>query len=304
MRVSLFFSLLAAATTAFSQYDHRKAYQLEAGTWIENFAPRGSSWYTRLTRIDRPEVLEVDPAHQHGGPRTIYTFPDATNATGITELSTDRYAVLTLNQVDDATTVSIWMLDTSGAQPSANKVIENIGGSELLNGLAAVTSDIVFTTDTLVGGVYRIDLQTGTADKVLSGDSFGPGVNGLRYDEPYLYYTNTNEGVFGRVEVDPITGAPAGEAEVLVSGEILVGVDDFALAYWTEAAFVANFYKNTLVRVNINEGTAEVVVEGIPAPTSATFATSGGLYVSTSGTGGDEGASIWSVTVPDETFVS
>jgi hypothetical protein len=304
MRAATLLTLLSASSVALGElYTARKAYQLAAGTWIENISQRGGlSWYTRLTRLDSPVVQEVDPSHQHGGPRTIYTFPDASNATGIAELAADKYAVLALNQADDATTVSVWTLQASG-NPTASKVIDGVAGSELLNGLAAISSTIVLATDTLAGGIVRINLETGVADKVLLGDAFSVGINGLKYRAPYLYYTNTLEGTLSRITIDPVTGSRTGKAEVIASGEVLVGADDFALAYWTEAAFVTNFEKNTVVRVDINTGTAEVVVEDIPAPTSAAFGTSGGLYVATSGTEEDGGASIWAVVVPDETFV-
>ncbi|KAL2812214.1 hypothetical protein BJX63DRAFT_443711 [Aspergillus granulosus] len=303
MRTAPLLTLLAAGTGSFGQLYHaQKAYQLDPGTWIENLSQRGGlSWYTRLTRLDRPVVQEVDPSHQHGGPSTIFTFPDATNATGIAELDYDRYAVLTINQVNDQTTVCVWSLEAT-ITPTANKIIEDVASSPFLNGLAAISSTIVLATDTFIGGVVRLNLDTGVADKVLSADSFPVGVNGLKYRAPYLYYTNSVEGVFGRVKVDPVTGTPKGEAEVIAGGEMLVGADDFALAYWTEAAFIANFNKNTVVRIDIDKGTAEVVVEDIPAPTSAAFGTTGGLYIATSGTGSDGGASIWAVTVPDETF--
>ncbi|KAL2865288.1 uncharacterized protein BJX67DRAFT_389498 [Aspergillus lucknowensis] len=304
MRVTTLLSLLSAATAVCGQeYTAHKLYQLDNGTWLENMAQRtGQSYYLRFTRLDSPEVMEVDPTHQHGDPRTVHTFDGATNATGITELSRDNYAVLTLNQAVDATTVSLWTLQMNASSPIATKVADKVAGSALLNGLAVVSPNIVLATDTLVGGIVRIDLKTGEADKVLEGDAFTKGVNGLKYSEPYLYYTNSLEGVFGRVSVDPSTGEPTGEAEVIASGDVLVGADDFALAYWTEAAFVANFENNNIVRVNFDNGTAEVVVKDIPAPTSATFGSSGGLYAVTSGTGSDGGASFWSIYVPDETY--
>ncbi|OJJ00867.1 hypothetical protein ASPVEDRAFT_27575 [Aspergillus versicolor CBS 583.65] len=302
MRTTIILSLFSAATAVLGeQYTARKLYQLDPGTWIENFAQKGSSWYTRMTRLDSPEVLEVDPTHQHGGPRTIYTFPNATNATGITELSTDNYGVLTLNGPPENAAVSIWTFNTTG-ESSATPVIENIEGAQILNGLAAFSPSIVFAADSPTGAIYRINLESGTAEKVLSGNGITPGVNGLRYKQPYLYYTNSLNGVFGRIEIDPTSGDLVGSTEVVVRGDILVGADDFALAGWTDAAFVANFQQNTLVRVHIGNGTAEVVVRDIPAPTTATFRL-GVLYVGTSGTESDGGASFWSVVVPDQQTV-
>ncbi|OJJ07748.1 hypothetical protein ASPVEDRAFT_877871 [Aspergillus versicolor CBS 583.65] len=302
MRTTTLFSLLSAAAAVYEpNYTAGKIYQLNNGTWIENLTQRTNlSCFTRLTRYDSPEVQEVNLLHPHSGPRTIYTFANATSATGITELSTERYAVLTLNHAVNTTTVSIWTLQTNALLPIATKVADSIVDSELLNGLAAVSPHIVLATNSFVGGIVRINLQNGIADEISAGDSFPAGVNGLKYQEPYLYYTNMFEGVFGRIAVDPSTGAPAGEAEVIASGDILVGADDFALAYWTNAAFVANYEKNTVVRINIDEKTAEVVVKEIPAPTPATFGASGGLFFATSGTGSDGGASLWRIMVPEE----
>ena len=178
-------------------------------------------------------------------------------------------------------------------------VIQNIEGAQILNGLASFSPTVVFAADSPAGAIYRINLDFGTADMAISGDGITPGVNGLRYKAPYLYYTNSLDGVFGRIQIDPTSGDLLGAAEVVVRGDILAGADDFALADWTDAAFVANFQQNTLVRVDIGNGTAEVVVQDIPAPTTAMFG-SGGLFVGTSGTGSDGGASFWSVIVPDE----
>ncbi|KAL4882518.1 hypothetical protein BJY04DRAFT_217425 [Aspergillus karnatakaensis] len=301
MRATSLFSLFTAATAVLGQhYEFRKAYQLVPGTWIENLSPHFQSWYTRFTRLDRPEIMEVDTQHQHGGPRTIHTFKDATNATGLAEISSDTYAVTTLNQVGEDTTVTIWKFNA--VNYTASKIIEDVPGTSFLNGLAAVNSQVVLASDSFDGGIYQIDLQRRTSQKVLSevdSAAFGPGINGLRYQKGYLYYTNTLLGIFGRIEVTEATGSPIGDAVTLAEGDLLVGADDFALARDVPSAFVTNFEKNTIVRVYYAERFARVVVEGIPAPTTATFGLGTLLYVGTSGSEEVEGASIWSVSVPD-----
>ncbi|KAL5341908.1 hypothetical protein BJX70DRAFT_405302 [Aspergillus crustosus] len=258
---------------------------------------------SRLTRLDSPSVQQIDFYHQHGGPQTIYTFQDATNATGITQLYEGTYAVATINKVDEHSSVGVWTLHADNA--TATRVFKDIPGTSFLNGLAAISSSIVLAADTLDGGIYHLNLATGISHKILTGGVFGPGINGLRYQNGFLYYTNTLQGIFGRIAITPTTGAASSSsaAQSLASGDLLVGADDFALAYWTDAAFITNFYKNTVVHVDFGvggEGSVGVVVEGIPAPTTATFGSAEGLFVATSGSGEDEGASIWSVAVLDE----
>ncbi|KAL4945632.1 hypothetical protein BDV06DRAFT_219171 [Aspergillus oleicola] len=308
MRIISLLSLLSTVRIAVGElYTTRQLYQLAPGTQISSLAQRGLSWYTRFTCLDSPEVMEVDPSHQHSGPRIIHTFSNATGTTGIAEIVADTYAVLTLKEDAGGSSVSLWTLEASNVGTTATKVIDKIvdGDTQLqvghLDGLAAVSPSILFASDPRNGGIYRFNLSSGMAKKFLDSLPFGPGISGLQYKVPYLYFTHSLDGVFGRIPFDT-TGELTGSPEVLASGDILVGAKDFALADWTDAAFIVNFEKGTVVRVDIGDEVAEVVVEGIGAPTSAAFGASGGLYVGTAGHGGD-GASIWSVVVPDERFI-
>lgn len=81
-----------------------------------------------------------------------------------------------------------------------------------------------------------------------------PGVDGIRYVAPYLYYDNPNKSLFGRVAIDPNTGKPTGPYEVISSD---IAVDDFCP--FTETSFlVALNGQNTVSRLFVN-GTQEAI---------------------------------------------
>ncbi|THC89014.1 hypothetical protein EYZ11_011534 [Aspergillus tanneri] len=280
MRVISVLSLLLAAATNLCQaeYDSRKYHQFDNGTWIEDIAGYGASWYVKFSRYDRPIVYQVDTAHQHGPPQPLYTFPDSIGLTGITELGYERYAILARTKVNGHDASSLWTLSNNGSAPQAVKLIEKIGNGGTLNGLTTLSSTVVLASNTLAGVVYRLDLQTRTVKVVLKDPTMAKGINGVRYRAPYLYYTNSVQGLFARIPIDPITAEPTGKAQVVSKGASLVGADSFTLAHWSDDAFVANFQRNTVVRVNTTAKAAEVVVRNIPAPCSAAFGSSGGFF--------------------------
>lgn len=303
MRTALLLStLLAAVTPCLCQnytapgYSARQLYQMANGTWINNIVPRSNSTiYMRMALFDRPEVYEVDTMHQHGGPRSIHRFPDSYGLTGITEIGMQKYAALAMSHGESGQYVSVWTLDQSGTESKAEQIIEKVGDLSALGAITTLSPSVVLACETAEGTVYRIDLTSRTVELVLT-DPTGT-VDGIQYRKPYLYYSNGDAGVFSRVPIDPVTARPTGDVEVLASGEVLKGASDFALPSWGPDAFVANFNQNSVVRVG--GGSAEVIVQGIPMPTTAQFGSSGYLHVGTSGRGGDGGASIWSVYVPD-----
>lgn len=57
-----------------------------------------------------------------------------------------------------------------------------------------------------------------------TGEGLPIGVNGIKYRDGYLYWTNTNKELFCRIKIDEHFQA-AGEPEVIIEGTFL---DDFA----------------------------------------------------------------------------
>ncbi|KAF9893797.1 hypothetical protein FE257_009967 [Aspergillus nanangensis] len=308
MRFTLPLLSLCAATPALCVnytapgYSAQKLYQLANSTWISEIASPESSYEMRMTLFDRPDVYAVDPTHQHGGPRSIHSFPDSYGLSAITTLGYEEYGILAMGQQNHSTFVSLWVLRLNGAEPEAVRVMDKIGNITALGAITTLSETVVLASQTAEGTVYRIDLVSREVELVLRDPSRAKALYGIHYRAPYLYYTNYDEGVFARMAIDPVTAAQRGAAEVIARSELLVGADKFVLVDDGSAdddvdAFIVNFKKNSLVRVR--NGHAELVVQGIVMPTTVQFGNGGGLYVATASEAGEMGASLWSISTPD-----
>jgi outer membrane protein assembly factor BamB len=260
-------------------------HEFQNGTWIENIAVRPSGQLL-LTLFDRPEVYTLDPKVPGAKPELVHKFQEnATKLLGITEYATDKYAVVVGSSENGKDAWSIWSLDVGAVKgANAQRRIRAIPGAEMLNGLTTLDGNTVLAADTTGGVVYCIDLLSGEHSVVLNDKTMMPGINGVRYRAPYLYYTNTVQGLFARVQIHPRTARSAGPVKVIATK--IEGVDDFALPSWAEGdAYIANFFDNTVLRVQL-DGNVTVFAKGISVPTSASFgrtdADARTLYVVTS----------------------
>ena len=216
----------------------------------------------------------------------VHKFANATRLTGMAEYAPDKYAILVGARTADRDTVSTYTIDlTSIKGPKVKAVGGEIKGPDLLNGLAALTTETVLASDSFGGVVYIIDLKTGVSKPVLNDATMMPGINGIRYRPPYLYFTNMVQGIFARIPIDPRTAEAKGDVEVIATK--IVGVDDFALATWTDReAYLVNYEQNNILRVDA-EANLVTFATGVIAPTSAFFGRTDAdarvLYVVTSG---------------------
>jgi hypothetical protein len=125
---------------------------------------------------------------------------------------------------------------------------------------------VLAIADCFAGLIWRVDLADGarsaTARIWLAHDTMAwdpdsevapppqPGVNGVHYGARTgcLYYTSTAQKVFMRVQVDPATLDPAGDAEFLAA---INNADDFCLDEDAGFAYVTRHRANTLDRVPV-----------------------------------------------------
>ncbi|KAL2872747.1 uncharacterized protein BJX67DRAFT_17116 [Aspergillus lucknowensis] len=304
MRMSTLFSLLSAVSAVVGEdYTATKLTQLQnSNTWINNLLPRGDTGYILLAERWEGAVSMFDSFHQHGGPVSLGRV-NQQQSVGIVELSTNVYGVTGWSEDGGETVpiVAMYKLNLTSPQPVLDNDDYDLQApvSGLLKGAAAINPTISFQAD-IAGYLLRFNWVTGENGGVYPTPSgITPGISGLGYREPYLYFSNTEEGTFNRVEVDQ-DGELVGEVETLVESPDLVGSGDFALSHWNEDAFVTNPELGTLLRIDLDEKTVSVVSAGtIPAPVAAKFAPWGGLLVAANVTE-TEGSSIWSVAVPDE----
>jgi hypothetical protein len=273
----------------------RQLHQFPKGTYVENLAVR-SNGNLIITLLSAPDVYELNPFVANPSPTLIYTFPDANGAAGIVETSPDQFAILVVKtggfQIGGS--YGLWNLDLRSGQSKVTPIVVKVPGARLMNGLALLPSRAaVLSTDTFNGVIYRVDLKTGASniamDKEVKAGYFTTfGLNGLRIRDRYAYFTNTLTGFFGKIPIDPVSGAAMGKVDVLATG--LLGVDDFALGPEADSAYISYLFKSQVIFVK--NGAKDVVAGSmasgaINGPCSAQFGRtakdSKTLYVVTSG---------------------
>ncbi|OCL15315.1 quino protein amine dehydrogenase beta chain-like protein [Glonium stellatum] len=269
-------------------------HQFPNETWLENIAVR-SNGQLLVTRIDKPELYQVDQSPPHGV-ILVHNFTEAhaLGSLGIAEIEQDIFAVI-LGSWNDHTfkytagSYSVWRVDLRSYYPASPKVskITDIPAALFLNGMTLLPgTQTVLISDSAAGVVYSLNTATGVYGIVLEDDTMKPipgsfavlGINGVRYDTGYLYYTNSFRELFCRVAVNPSGGEALGEYEILATG---IEGDDFALAISEDGittAYITGDPSNVLTRVEIEPGHAEVkVIAGnenstiIAGDTSAAF---------------------------------
>ncbi|SCN90736.1 uncharacterized protein FFB20_08783 [Fusarium fujikuroi] len=272
-------------------------------TWFENISlrPRGT---ILATRLDVPEVWEIDPEKSTGSKILRVLLPDDIPnpaLTGICCLKPDVFAVAagSFDMLGVAKSKpgswSIWVADLAGEQAKVTKIADmpEIG---MINGIATWDENTALITDCLYGKVYKLSVATGSYNVTLEDDTFtipadAPfqvGLNGIKVhrfaEQTYVYYTTTSRFCVYRVPVTQQVQAE-GPIETLAPGLV---ADDFALAC-DGTMYVCTNISNTVVRIPATGGKA-VVVAGeakafdVAGSTACVFGEyEGVLYISTSG---------------------
>ncbi|TVY55734.1 hypothetical protein LSUE1_G007526, partial [Lachnellula suecica] len=213
----------------------------------------------------------------------LYTFPNTTGLSGITELSHDIFALVTgIWDLPNtrATSLAIWTINFNTPTPVI-KHITGIANSTIFNGIATVPGSdrLILAADSAIGAVWRVNIHTGEygivfQDPLLLPVSTVPGknlgINGLRTKGRFLYFTNSAQGLFGRVPINHV-GDKVGNVEVLVNITVPGGTyDDFAVDE-QENAWIATHPSNV---VEVKKDGSQVFITNdtlLLNPTSARF---------------------------------
>lgn len=218
----------------------------------ENIHPRESGQL--LVTIDTAPVLyQVNPFLNQSG-SIIHTFDNYTSLFGIVELAPDLFYVTAGNFTGPpdyygfANGWSIFEVDLRGIPDPAtaqstvltriSKVVD-IPQAQLLDGLAIVNAPagLLMTGDAQTGTLWLIDVHAGTAKAVLTDPLLSPtstariaslahvGINGIKFHNGSLYWTNTAKGLYCNIALSNYTGTPVGNASVLADYGTLT--DDF-----------------------------------------------------------------------------
>lgn len=207
----------SVATASTSTPALSTVYQFPAGSgaWVENIAER-SNGQLLVTRMFTPELWLIDPST--GSARLVHSFPGANSVTGITPTGNNDEFAVAVGNVDPATFTpeagswSTWKVDMSEADGNAT-LITALPKAKFLNGMGsfkAGKSNGLLITDSVVGGIWAVDLATGANSLALQDNTmiapadatFAVGIDGFRIKGNYLYYTVFAGGILRRIKVE------------------------------------------------------------------------------------------------------
>lgn len=192
------------------------------------------------------EILGVNPSHSPSGvnPYTI---------TSLAPYSSAIFGLTAASPFTIAATASNFSWNDGLLSPGSNSVhhititktgpetrVFPIPSALWLNGLTPVhgSPHYLLIADCAAGTLLRLDMRTGAVRTVSSDPLFAPvagaqlpiGINGVRSIKGYVYFTNTGQGLYGRLAITS-EGIPVGTpVEVITRGIYGSTYDDFALS--------------------------------------------------------------------------
>ncbi|KIX93435.1 uncharacterized protein Z520_10854 [Fonsecaea multimorphosa CBS 102226] len=268
-------------------------YQYQDAVWVENLAVRPNGWILPATATSAI-LTQLNPAN--GQQQVIHDWSAVgSSIMSITDVQPDlflantMYCDLLILECTPGTGIT-WLVDLRNpGPPCITELARGPSNASLLNGVAALNDAIVLMVDQNLGGIWGVDVVLGgakllfTDPKMMDPNSTGNGVNGIRVVGNTLYYNNPSIGTFGRVTLDPITGAKLGPVTVISTG---LECDDFEIDNQQRYAYITN-QPDELLRIDLETGLYTVFATGLPGPTSARWISQQErgkvLYVSTTG---------------------
>ncbi|KAL8745812.1 MAG: hypothetical protein Q9190_002092 [Brigantiaea leucoxantha] len=216
----------------------RNIYQFSKPTWVENLAVQRNG-KVLVTLLTSPDLYQIDPFTPGKVPSLVHSFPTALGLFGIAEFEPDVFVVVSGNFsiatfVNTPGTYSVWKVDLR--KPAAVvKKITDVPEGVFLNGATVLNPGkaTILLADSGAGVVFRLNANTGRYKVVLDDALLKPlagapveiGVNGLHVGNQMLYFTNTNQNLFAKVQIRE-DGTAVGPFEVIARNAV-GSFDDF-----------------------------------------------------------------------------
>ena len=209
-------------------------YLFPSGFSVENLIPR-TSGHILVTVSNEPKIFQIDPRANNTA-NVVHSFVDSISLFGIAETETDLFYVLAGNfsgsptEVGTPGTWTLWQVDLratddpSRTDSAAISRAAGIEGATLLDGLAALTPHLFVSGDPQEGVLYLIDVQSETSRAIMQDELFVGmntsaaaglahiGINGLKFRDEALYFTNSAKQILGKISIDARTGDVTGPA--------------------------------------------------------------------------------------------
>ncbi|KAK2610875.1 hypothetical protein N8I77_004268 [Diaporthe amygdali] len=232
---------------------------------LENIAVRPNGQLL-VTNMNSPNLYAVDPIAKTSS--TAVAVNGAAGLSGIGEIAPDVFIVIggspqgtAVHQVDF----------TGGGTPKAT-LVKKIPDAKNMNGLAVFNNDTVLLGDAAQGSLIKLTVSSGDSSIALSDPTMAPsgpipfGIDGLKYGNGTVWYTNIFKNSFHKVSVDA-TSKPTGAVSTLWSN--LMG-DDLCFGNNGKLYITTNSGANQVVEYDPAGGSASkpVVVAKLSAPTA------------------------------------
>ncbi|KAK4108946.1 NHL repeat-containing protein [Canariomyces notabilis] len=208
---------------------------------IENVAVRANGQIL-ATNMNSANLYSINPVAKTSS--TAIAVSGATGLSGIGEYAPDIFAVIGGK--------GIYKVDFSGGSTPKSSLIKTITEANNLNGLAVFDNSSVLVADAGKGVVYKLDVNTGSYAVVLQDPTMQPwggipfGIDGIKYRDGVVWYTNIFRNSFHKVAVDPVTAKATGAVQTLWTN--LMG-DDLCFGP-NGKIYVATNGRNSLVEVD------------------------------------------------------
>lgn len=227
---------------------------------VENVAVR-SNGIILATNMNSPNLYAVDPVAKTSS--TALSVTGASGLSGIGEIAPDVFAVIGGGK-------QIYKVDFTGATPKSS-LIKAIPDANNLNGLTVLDNTTILVADAGKGNVVRFNTATGESSVALSDPTMLPsgnipfGIDGIKYSNGTVWYTNIFKNSFHKIPVDA-TGKATGAVSTLWTN--LMG-DDLCFGP-NGKIYVATNSRNSIVEVDPAVGTPKAVAS-VTGSTSCAF---------------------------------
>ena len=200
-----------------------KLFNIDENNGFENLAVRSNGQILATTAFPSALLWYIDPLSIRP-PVLLQNFTSLTATLGITELQPDMFYVVGTGTDSPGSIFSVDMrpfLVLPNGTIFTSPVINEIGSlpsAIALNGMTRLhmNDHFVLIADTVLGGVWKFDVENGESDLIIQDSSMrGPqnktsfagfGINGLRTQNNTLFYTNSGAQTMYKMPVSLFLG--------------------------------------------------------------------------------------------------
>ena len=235
---ALLIGSLASAAVVKRQSAATTVYTFSGRASLEGIGARTNGQLV-VSRMDSADIYNIDPAAKSSTKLT--TLTGVTSAAAITEISPDVFAVVGGQYGGaggaKAGSWGVFKIDVTGATPKVT-TIKMIPESVMFNGLTTLNNDTLLIGEGK-GKVYRLSVSTGEYSVAIDDATMAPpssapiplGIDGVRYSDGFVYYTNIFKNAFYKVAVDATgkaTGTPTAIWTNIQADDMAFGPDGLA----------------------------------------------------------------------------